>query len=302
MSPPPTFNEYKSIEDSPNFIKRDPFNNRPIDITDPLVSIITISFNSERTILKTISSVTKQTYKNIQYIIIDGGSSDKTVEIIKNYQKNISIILTEKDKGISDAFNKGLYLSKGKLIGIINSDDWYENDAVEQVVNHWKEFGDGIFHGKLQYWENENVPYYIFSGRDDKLLNGMTINHPTTFVSKKTYDKIGLFNLDLRRAMDYDFLLRAKLSGEKFYYIDKVISNMLLGGVSDSAWPNTYFEVFKIRNFHGLSKTKNGLILATSVLKTIVRILLESIGLHTPVSFFRRYFSMVPKSDPRERT
>ncbi|KAB2836588.1 MAG: glycosyltransferase [Candidatus Brocadia sp.] len=301
MSTPPTLDEYKSIEGSPNYIKRDSLNNASTDINNPLVSIITISFNSERTILKTISSVTKQTYKNIQYIIIDGGSSDKTIEIIKNYQKNISIILTEKDKGISDAFNKGLYLSKGKLIGIINSDDWYESDAVEHVVNHWIEFGDGIFHGKLQYWKNENIPYYIFSGRDDKLLNGMTINHPTTFVSKIIYEKIGLFNLNLKRAMDYDFLLRAKLNGEKFYYIDKVISNMLLGGVSDSNWLNTYFEVFKIRNFNGLSKIKNYLILTSSVLKTIVRIILESIGLQTPVSFFRRNFSMVPKSDPRRR-
>ncbi len=105
------------------------------DQDKPLVSIITVCLNSEKTIEQTIQSVINQTYPNIEYIIIDGKSTDRTLEIIDKYKGKISILVSESDEGIYDAMNKGLKLATGELIGIINSDDWYESDAVETIVN-----------------------------------------------------------------------------------------------------------------------------------------------------------------------
>src|SRR5574344_2512884 len=104
----------------------------------PLITIITVCYNSEKTIERTIKSVVNQTYKNIEYIFIDGASSDKTLDIIKKYMKEYSFIklISEKDNGIYDAMNKGISLSTGSIIGMINSDDYYELDAVESIVNN----------------------------------------------------------------------------------------------------------------------------------------------------------------------
>ena len=102
--------------------------------SSPLVSIITVVFNGERFIEKTINSVISQTYKNIEYIIIDGGSTDKTLDIIRQYEDRIDYWISEPDNGIYNAMNKGIKLSRGKLIGLINSDDWYMENAVETVV------------------------------------------------------------------------------------------------------------------------------------------------------------------------
>src|SRR5258705_5340519 len=102
----------------------------------PLVSIITIVYNGEKYIEDSIRSVINQSYKNIEYIIIDGGSSDNTVSIIKKYEKQIAFWISEKDKGISDAFNKGIAKATGEIIGILNSDDWYERDTVAKAVTN----------------------------------------------------------------------------------------------------------------------------------------------------------------------
>ena len=100
----------------------------------PLISIITVSYNAVKTIEDTITSVLNQTYSNIEYIIIDGASTDGTLEVIKKYQDDISIIVSEPDKGIYDAMNKGIERANGELIGIINADDWYEANAVERSI------------------------------------------------------------------------------------------------------------------------------------------------------------------------
>jgi glycosyltransferase involved in cell wall biosynthesis len=116
-------------------------------------SIITVSFNSVHTIEKTILSVLNQTYKNFEYIIIDGGSNDGTVDIIKKYEDKLNYWISEKDLGISDAFNKGINASKGKIIGILNSDDWYELNALE-IIDQIEE-GD-VYVGSLKYHDQIN--------------------------------------------------------------------------------------------------------------------------------------------------
>lgn len=201
-----------------------------------LVSIITISFNSEKTIEKTIQSVLDQTYGNIEYVIVDGLSSDKTLDIVASYKdKFISKgfkfkFVSESDKGISDAFNKGIQLVTGDLVGIINSDDWYEKDAVEQIV---KNLDDkyAIYCGSLKLYD-VNLKYLgTRKSRTYLLPIGMYVMHPTVFVKKHIYLDTK-FDIDLKIAMDYDVLLNFRKRGLKIKNTNEVISNMRLGGVS----------------------------------------------------------------------
>ena len=154
----------------------------------PLVSIITVAYNADPFIEKTIQSVLSQTYSPIEYIIIDGGSTDKTVDIIKKYNDHIAYWRSEKDNGISEAFNKGLSRAAGDIIGIINADDWYETDTIEKVV---ADFGNtDIIYGDLQIWNKEKKDF-IQKGDHGLLAKEMTVNHPTVFIKKDCYKKMG---------------------------------------------------------------------------------------------------------------
>src|SRR5262245_19759519 len=145
----------------------------------PLVSIITVAYNADRFIEKTIQSVLSQTYSPIEYIIIDGGSTDNTADVIKKYADRIAYWYSEKDNGISDAFNKGLNKATGDIIGIINADDWYESDTIEKVVNN---FGDSdVTYGDLQIWKGTEKDF-ILKGDHTLLAREMTVNHPTVFI------------------------------------------------------------------------------------------------------------------------
>ena len=202
----------------------------------PLISIITVVYNGEKYLEETILSVINQTYENIEYIIIDGGSSDGTLDIIKKYEDKIDYWVSERDEGISDAFNKGIKLSKGELIGLLNSDDWYEADAIACIVDSLKANTLNqklVFYGDLFFPESNKVQKgdkYFFL----KILFIMPLlNHPSCFVTRTTYEQVGLFNIKLKLAMDFDFLRRAYLSKTKFIYIDKLITNMRLTGISN---------------------------------------------------------------------
>lgn len=211
-----------------------------------LVSIVTISFNSERTIEKTIQSVLDQTYGNIEYVIVDGLSSDKTLDIVASYEhKFISKgfkfkYVSEADKGISDAFNKGIQLATGDLIGIINSDDWFEKDAVEKVVKNLED-KFAIYCGSLKLYD-ENLEYLgARKSRTYLLPIGMYVMHPTVFVKKHIYLDT-MFDIDLKIAMDYDLLLKFRKRGFKIKNTNEVISNMRLGGVSCDVTKMRYEE------------------------------------------------------------
>jgi glycosyltransferase involved in cell wall biosynthesis len=266
----------------------------------PLVSIITVVRNGEKTLEQTVQSVLNQTYANIEYIIIDGGSKDGTLDIVRKYEDKIAYWMSETDNGISDAFNKGIASSTGELVGIINADDWYSVNAVETIVNYYLKNSDCIYHAKLQYWDSAMNPYYIFSGDDEKILRRGTINHPTVFVPRKIYEEIGSFNISFKNAVDYEWLLRAKLRGKRFYFIDQVISDMRLEGKSDKKWLNNYIEIFKARDLHGMSRARNFLLFLEMTIITIVRNFFEHIGLHGVVRIYRKYFSIVKKETGKE--
>ncbi len=203
-----------------------------------LVSIITVCFNSQKTIKETIDSVMNQSYENIEYIIIDGGSTDNTINIIRSYlNENKITIISEKDNGIYDAMNKGIKLASGDLIGIINSDDWYEKDAVKKVVRAYKTSTDKntIITGDL-VWCNDNgkIIKYDKASKNYKkdIFFRMCINHPSTFVSRSVYLKNGNYDTSFKIAADYDFIYRAILSNIKIIVINKLFSYMRIGGIS----------------------------------------------------------------------
>lgn len=255
-----------------------------------LVSVITISYNSAKTIKRTIDSVLQQSYKNIEYIIIDGGSTDGTLDIIKSYGDKISKVVSEKDNGIADAMNKGIALAEGELIGIIHSNDWYELDAIESVVFHF-ESGE-VFHGNVQYW-NANSKAELFHGNQEALLYEMTVNHLSVFVKTYLYSEYGRFDTRYKLAMDYEFLLRLKLIGVRFLYLNKTISNMSLDGISDRKWMNSYLEVLRIKRHYKINFTLS--YFCFQVLRKLIGILLSKMGLKVILRFYRQHFSIIKK-------
>jgi glycosyltransferase involved in cell wall biosynthesis len=211
------------------------------------ISIITVVWNNKKTIKDAIDSVLSQTYKDIEYILVDGASSDGTIEIIKSYEKKINKFISEPDKGIYDAMNKGINLATGNIIGILNSDDFYiDKYVVEKVAKEFEEKKVSSVYADLIYVKPENleksIRYYDSSHfKPDKFPYGWMPAHPTFFVKKEIYDKYGVFKTDYKIAADYELLTRFigkyKIS---YSYIKEPIVKMRIGGASTSGIKSNY--------------------------------------------------------------
>lgn len=258
----------------------------------PLVTIITIVFNGEKYIEKTILSVLNQTYSNIEYIIIDGGSKDSTIDIIKKHEKKIDYWISESDKGIADAFNKGISRATGEIIGIINADDWYELNTVSLIIEALNN-GDVIY-GNLQCWKN-NKKDYLYMADHHFLKYEMSINHPTVFVKKKIYEKFGMFSADYKIAMDYEFFLRLLCNDVKFYYLNQVLANMRLEGISSKNFINGFSEVRRAKSKHLKKSILNYFYFIKQVFTTIFPQIMNKLGFSFIVKFYRNYFSVIRK-------
>jgi len=203
------------------------------------VSIITVCFNSAKTIEDTINSVLNQDYLDIEYIVIDGGSNDGTQDIIKKYHENIASWVSEPDLGMYDAMNKGIARATGEIIGILNSDDVYiSTQVVSQLIKAMNDAKADIVFADLILVDPNNlnkVLRYYDSGRfkPSRFRWGWMPAHPTVFVKKKYYDKVGPFALDYEIAADYEMLIRI-LAIEKapFAYLPKAVVRMRAGGAS----------------------------------------------------------------------
>jgi glycosyltransferase involved in cell wall biosynthesis len=222
------------------------------DADKPLVTVITVVFNGAEHLEETILSVLNQIYDNVEYIIVDGGSTDGTLDIVRKYEHAIDYWVSEKDAGIYDAMNKGVCLATGNLIGIINADDWYEEKTIEISVKESSENQGSIIHGVLRYYSNNQ---YLFSriGRSNPEANlkAMTVSHPTMFVPVSCYKKIGIFNLSYRTIADWDFVIRCNLACISFYWINYEFSNFRLGGASSSWSLSRVCENWRLRNSYG---------------------------------------------------
>ncbi len=213
----------------------------------PLISIITVVYNGEKTIERTIKSVISQTYDNIEYILIDGNSTDNSVGIIKKYEEFIDYWISESDNGISDAFNKGLSFSTGDYIGFINSDDWYETDGIFSIVKEINSEGL-IYCGHLNLFSSDKCEFVkLHKSNPERIFQTMRIAHPSTFVSRSVFDHIGGFSINHEFAMDYDFFLRARIHGYKISIVDKVIANQRMGGKTSDLL-KVYKDELRIKN------------------------------------------------------
>lgn len=209
----------------------------------PRVSVITITLNAQATLEGTIQSVLGQTYEDIEYIVIDGGSKDSTPEIIRKYAGQIAVHGAAPDAGISDAMNQALALASGEIVGIIHSDDWYEPDAVQQSVAALDNDPDaGYVCASLQYWKDGRKDA-VFPSRPEKLGLDMTVNHATCFVRRVVYEACGLFKEEYPVAMDYEFFLRLKGLGVRGISLSRVTAHMRYGGTSDRKWAAGLFEM-----------------------------------------------------------
>lgn len=221
---------------------------------EPLVSVITIAFNGAAHIEHTIKSVLGQSYKNIEYIIVDGGSTDGTLDIIRRYGDRIDYWVSERDRGISDAMNKGVALASGELIGMIHADDWYEPDAVANAVEVFERTGAGVVCASLRY-HKDGAPYFIGKSDPCRLHMTMSVWHPTVFVRAGVYRSAGVFDLKYRSGMDYDLLLRYRMKGIKFARDERIYANMRAGGTSDQSWRRMLGEEYAIKTANGIGVT-----------------------------------------------
>ncbi|MCO4781899.1 MAG: glycosyltransferase [Candidatus Cloacimonetes bacterium] len=208
------------------------------------VSIVTVVYNNQDTIADCIESVVSQDYSDIEYIIIDGNSSDNTLKIIQKYENDISILVSESDKGLYYAMNKGISLATGELVGTLNSDDFYtHNQVVSNMVKNIQANNSDACYANLVYVHptNYSVQRYWFSGEYNRgrFMSGWMPPHPTFFVKKKHLDDYGLFNTDLKNSADYELMLRL-LYVHKIptSFLDEVTIVMRNGGHSNMSLSN----------------------------------------------------------------
>lgn len=226
-------------------------------------SIITVVYNAEKYIGECIKSILAQTHKDIEYIIIDGNSTDRTADVIRSFGDKISIFISEKDEGLYYAMNKGISMASGDVIGILNADDLYYSDNVIELVN--KEFekrnvdavyGNAVFVNRddldkvVRYWQSKPMYPTFFE-------DGEIPHHLSLFIKKEIYKKYGSINTDYKISADYEFMLRLfKVKKISSFHLDETLTKVRLGGISNGSIRNIMrgnFEILKAWRNHGLS-------------------------------------------------
>jgi glycosyltransferase involved in cell wall biosynthesis len=202
-----------------------------------LVSVVTVSFNSVRTIGRTIDSVVAQSYPMVEYIVIDGGSTDGTAELLRSREHDIHLWVSEPDRGISDAFNKGIALAAGEYLALVNSDDWLEPRQLAMAVAALGSSTADFVFGDLMLHVEDDRPSHVFRGDRDYArtirFSMPHVNHPTVVCRRKVYDTNGMFDTTLRAAMDYEWLLRGYKAGVVGLYVPGIVGHMSMEGISN---------------------------------------------------------------------
>ncbi|MGI9493747.1 MAG: glycosyltransferase family 2 protein [Geminicoccaceae bacterium] len=253
----------------------------------PLVSLITVVLNGGDAFRRTFESVFAQRYQPIEYIVIDGESTDGSVDLIKRHSDRIAYWVSEPDQGISDAFNKGIAAAKGDYIGLLNADDWLSPEQVEEAVRTLEASDAGFAFGDLLYHAPDGTPLHMIKGDPDyetKIKSLMpALNHPTMLVRRSVFDDIGGFDQRYKVAMDYDWALRAHLAGYKGEYSKNIVGHMTLDGTSDRQFVRSLIEVRRIATSHGQNPLTAWPLFCSRVVKGMAQRLLHRFA---PTSFY----------------
>ena len=226
-------------------------------ISNPLISIITVVYNNEEFIEQCIQSVISQEYKNIEYIIIDGGSTDNTLKIIEKYKDKINTLISKKDNGIYDAFNKGIKVCKGKYVGFLNSDDYfYSSKSVSLISSVFKKNMVNVVFSNIQIIErHKNYQIRSINSKNFNLFKfrlGIAPPHPTFYCSKEMYSKVGLYSTNYGVSADYEMMLRILYTQKASYvHLNAITVIMRSGGISNR---NIYTQIKQ--NFEILKAAK----------------------------------------------
>lgn len=252
------------------------------------ISIITVSYNSEKTIYDTIKSVYNQDYDNIEYIIVDGNSSDNTTNIIKEFEPKFNgkiKWISESDKGIYDAMNKGLMMATGDIVGILNSDDFYtSNNVITTVANAFNNNKIDAIYADVHFIKDNN-PEKISRYYSSKIFKrwlmrfGFMPAHPSFYIKRECLNKFGLYNTSYKIAADFEFLLRTIFIGKiKTQYLAKDFVTMRTGGASTSGI-NSHKQIMRehIRAFKENNIFTNRLLLSMRYIYKIFEIILSKI-------------------------
>jgi glycosyltransferase involved in cell wall biosynthesis len=210
------------------------------------VSVITACYNSARTIADTIRSVAGQTHRDIEHIVVDGGSTDGTLDVIRSHRASIAKLVPGPDKGIYDALNKGLAQSSGEVIGLLHADDVYAgNDVIASIVEEFRAHSPDAVYGNVAFVKSDDVErivrvYRSSRFRPSRIGWGWMPAHPAIFLSAAVFEKFGGFRTDYAIAGDFEFVARTfSAAGFKYRYVPKVLVKMRMGGISTKGWRST---------------------------------------------------------------
>ena len=226
------------------------------------ISIITATYNSEKTLLDTLLSLEKQTHPDIEYIVVDGASKDNTIKLIKSNCTKVSKIICEPDKGIYDALNKGIQAASGDVIGFLHSDDLFAyDDAIADIAKTFEITGCDAIYGDLEYVAQNDTTKRIRLWKSGsfsrfKMKVGWMPPHPSFYMKRECYIQFGSFSLDYRISADYDSLLRYILKQRiSIEYLPKVLVKMRVGGISNrsvSSMVKKSMEDIRVMNQNGI--------------------------------------------------
>ena len=226
------------------------------------ISLITCCYNSEKTITDTFLSIREQSFKNIELIVIDGNSTDNTKDIIQLNIDLIDLYISEKDKGVYDAMNKGIKLSTGDIIGFLNSDDFFKSPFVlSEIIKTFKTKSADITYGNMHYVKRDdinNIRRLWVSGqfKEKYFEDGWVPGHPTFYAKRSLYERFGAFDLNFKLAADYELMLRfMNQPNLQIEYINKILVVMRLGGLTSGSLKNRYLQNLEIKK----SWSKNNL-------------------------------------------
>ena len=271
------------------------------------VSLITVVRNGGTAFLRAAESVFAQTYRPIEYIVVDGGSTDGTVDVIMSLGDRISHWVSESDRGISHAFNKGLSMSSGRYIAFINADDWLEPDQIQEAVYALESRRADFVFGNLAYHDTDGKLLHVIKGDPHyaaRLPSLMpALNHPTMLVERSVFDSIGGFDERYKVAMDYDWVLRAHLAGFCGRYAPGVLGHMTLEGTSDRGFVRGLAEVRDIAVTHGQPAIRGWPLFGYRVVKGMTQRMMKRC---TPTSLYSLlrgwinpdYRALPPESSP----